>query len=76
MPRSLLKVMTMTTGELEFDTIFRQDPSGRSDDVDEIPFPAISTILWVVFVILMPVLLTNMLVCLYFLYGSSSEGPL
>ena len=55
--------MTMSTGEFDFDVIFRQDPTGESDDAEEIPFPAVSYILWIIFVILMPVLLTNMLVC-------------
>ena len=63
MPRSLLKTMTMSTGELDFDAIFRQNPSGASDGAEEIPFSTVSYILWIVFVILMPVLLTNMLVC-------------
>ena len=63
-PRSLLKTFTMSTGELDFDAIFRQDPTGGSAGVEEIPFPAVSYILWIVFVVLMPVLLTNMLVCL------------
>ena len=63
--RSLLKIMTMTTGEFDFDSIFRQDPTGASDDADEIPFPPISFMLWIVFVIIMPILLTNMLVCMY-----------
>ena len=61
--RSLLKTMTMTTGEFDFDSIFRQDPTGESDAAEEIPFPPISFILWIVFVIIMPILLTNMLVC-------------
>ena len=52
----------MTTGEFEFDSIFRQDPTGESDNAEEIPFPPISYILWIVFIIIMPVLLTNMLV--------------
>ena len=54
--------MTMTTGEFDFDSIFRQDPTGESDSAEEIPFPPISYILWIVFVIIMPILLTNMLV--------------
>ncbi len=54
--------MTMTTGEFEFDSIFRQDYTGESDDVEEIPFPEISYIIWIAFVILMPILLNNMLV--------------
>lgn len=53
----------MSTGELDFDSIFRQDPAGGSDDAEEVPFPAISFMLWIVFIIIMPILLTNMLVC-------------
>ena len=55
--------MTMTTGELDFDAIFRQDPAGGSDDVEEVPFPPISFMLWIVFIVIMPILLTNLLVC-------------
>ena len=54
--------MTMATGEFDFDSIFRQDPTGGSDDAEEIPFPPVSYILWIVFIIIMPILLTNMLV--------------
>ena len=54
----------MTTGELDFDSIFRQDPAGGSDDAEEIPFPSISYMLWIVFIIIMPILLNNMLVCI------------
>ena len=57
--------MTMTTGEFDFDAIFRQNPSGGSDDADEIPFPVVAVILWVVFILMMPIILTNMLVMLY-----------
>ena len=46
--------MVMTTGEFEFDTIF------FSDTLD---FAHVSYILWIIFIILMPVLLTNLLVC-------------
>ena len=60
--RSLFKAVTMTTGELDLDAIFRQDPSGGSDDAEEIPFPPVSYIFWLVFVIMMPIILTNMLV--------------
>ena len=54
----------MTTGELDLDSIFRQDPAGGSDDAEEIPFPPISFMLWIVFIVIMPILLTNMLVCI------------
>ena len=54
--------MSMTAGDFEFDSIFRQDPAGESDDAEEIFYREISYILWIVFIILMPILLTNMLV--------------
>jgi len=49
----MLKTMVMTTGEFEFDTIFFENA---------LDFAAVSYILWIVFVVLMPVLLTNLLV--------------
>lgn len=52
----------MTTGEFEFDSIFWQDLSGESDDLEEIPFPPVSVILWIVFIVIMPILFTNLLV--------------
>jgi transient receptor potential cation channel subfamily A protein 1 len=58
--RSLLKTITMTTGEFEFDTIFRQSPEVNTEE--EIPYPPISYLLWIAFIILMPILLTNLLV--------------
>ena len=65
--RSILKTMTMTTGEFEFDNIFRQTPGGvmdRSEVPRNVPFPEVSYMLWIIFLILMPILLTNLLVCL------------
>ena len=61
-PRSLLKTMTMTTGELDYENIFRLNPAGESDGLSDIKYPPISYILWVLFIVLMPVILTNMLV--------------
>ena len=60
--RSLLKLVTMKAGEFEFDDIFRLDPNGDRDGEEEIPFEGLSYILWIVFIVLMPILLTNMLV--------------
>ena len=54
----------MTTGEFEFDEIFRQSPNGDSDDESEIQFEVVSYILWIIFIVVMPILLTNMLVSL------------
>ena len=56
----------MTTGEFEFDGVFRQAAGGigaaEINRLGEIPFPQVSYVLWVVFIILMPILLTNLLV--------------
>ena len=65
--RAIVKTMTMTTGEFEYDAIFRQFPGGSAEDSEdittEIPFPPVSFVLWIVFLVLMPILLTNLLVC-------------
>ena len=54
--------MTMTTGEFEFDTIFQQ--TGAFKGEDDITYPVISYVLWILFLVLMPILLTNLLVSL------------
>ena len=54
--------MTMTTGEFEFDGIFRQVPGGLGMNFPEIEFVPISFVLWILFLILMPILLMNLLV--------------
>ena len=59
---SIWKTMTMATGELGYDDIFRQFTSEPVSDGPDIPFPAISYIMWVIFLILMPILFTNLLV--------------
>ena len=51
--------MTMTTGEFEFDRIFRQD---GTENQPNLQYAAVSYILWILFLILMPILLTNLLV--------------
>ena len=61
--RSLIKTMTMTTGELDYESIFHYSSGGLpEEEVLEVPFPVVSIILWVFFLILMPILLANMLV--------------
>ena len=54
----MLKTMTMTTGEFEFDGLFQHGEPTEND----LPYLPASAILWIIFVILMPVLLTNLLV--------------
>lgn len=60
--RALVKTMTMTTGEFEYDSIFRQPSNPLEDAGDDLQFPSVSYILWIVFLVLMPILLTNLLV--------------
>ena len=51
--------MVMALGELDYDTIF-----GHSNDSSSMltSFPEVAYILWIVFLIVMPILLTNLLV--------------
>lgn len=60
---SLWKMMTMITGEMDYEGIFRQSSSGTLDPDPPLPFPAISYVLWIAFLITIPILLNNMLVC-------------
>ena len=55
--RALVKVMSMTTGELDYDDIFH-----HREGEEEIAFPLISFPLWIIFLVMMPVLLNNYLV--------------
>ena len=62
----------MTAGEFNFDNIFRQVPGGTVETdatLEEIPFPPVSYVLWIIFIILMPILLNNLLVG-YHAYGN------
>ena len=63
---SVLKTMTMSTGDVGFNSIFRLDPSGNSDGKQQIQYPPLSYIIWFLFIVFMPVILVNMLVrCWY-----------
>ena len=53
---SLLKITSMTAGDFSFNTIFGLESDGM------ISFPAISYIVWILFIVVMPILFTNMLV--------------
>ena len=55
--RAILKVTAMTTGELDYDELYHQQEGEQ-----EIAFPPVSFILWIIFLVLMPVLLSNLLV--------------
>ena len=49
--------MAMTTGELGYDELYHQQEGEQ-----EIAFPPASFLLWIIFLVLMPVLLSNLLV--------------
>ena len=55
--------MVMTTGEFDFDGIFFNTDENNLT----LFYPQIAYILWIVFIILMPIILTNLLVrmCVY-----------
>jgi len=60
--------MTMTTGELDFENLFRfsSGPSSPEENTDvNLPFMEVSGVLWVIFLIMMPILYTNLLVSAY-----------
>ena len=61
---SIWKTLTMTVGEMGFEDIFHLSSGGSNENIPPIPFPGISYALWVIFLILMPILLTNLLVLL------------
>ena len=52
----------MTTGEFEFDTIFINEQD-LVDDGIVLLFPTLTTILWIIFIVMMPILFNNLLVC-------------
>lgn len=65
---SLWKMMTMVTGEMDYESIFRQSSSGTVDPDPPLPFPEISYALWIVFLIMIPILLNNLLVHIIILF--------
>ena len=62
---ALWKTFTMTTGEVDYNNLFRQPSEGSPNlkDTPDLPFPEISFVLWIAFLVLVPILFTNLLVC-------------
>ena len=52
----------MTTGEFEFDTIFINEQDLVNDGL-VLLFPTLTAIIWVIFIVTMPILFNNLLVC-------------
>ena len=77
--KTILKTMMLTMGEFDFDDLFYNNGAdnnqgngtnyylGSESDPYTLPaellYPAASYLLWIVFVLMMPIVLTNMLVC-------------
>ena len=57
----MLKMLVMTTGEFEFDTIFMYDQE-LYDEGLSLFLPELTAVLWVIFIIIMPILFSNLLV--------------
>ena len=57
----MLKTLVMTTGEFEFDTIFINEQE-LVDEGLSLFLPEITSIMWVMFIIVMPILFSNLLV--------------
>ncbi len=54
--------MTMSIGDVNFNGVFRLNPSGEKAGSEELLFPLISYVVWVLFIFFMPVVFINMLV--------------
>ena len=61
--RSMLKTLVMTTGEFEFDTIYINDQELVEDGLS-LFLPELTGIFWVIFIVIMPILFSNLLVML------------
>ena len=59
--RSMLKTLVMTTGEFEFDTIFINDQELVDEDLS-LFLPELTGVFWVIFIIIMPIIFSNLLV--------------
>ena len=55
--RSISKTMVMMMGEFEYNTVFKQN-----SNTDDVPYRYLAFPMWALFVILVPVLMTNLLV--------------
>ena len=68
--RGIVTVLTMVTGELDYSNVFGLSYDMLPNDtmVDEntnISYPNTANFVWVLFIVLIPIVLSNMLVSLY-----------
>ena len=59
---SLMKSLVMMSGEMEYEQVFRFRDSQDDQPPGALNFIVMSNILWVIFIILMPILFMNLLV--------------
>ena len=64
----MLKTLVMTTGEFEFDTILINDQE-LVDEGLRLFLPELTGIFWVIFIIIMPIIFSNLLVGSYCIYA-------
>ena len=57
----MLKTLVMTTGEFEFDTLYI-DEQELVDEGLSLFLPELTGIFWVLFIIIMPIIFSNLLV--------------
>ena len=60
--RSMLKTIAMTAGSIDFDSTFRLDLAGMREEEEDVRYLHLSGLLWIIFIIIMPILFANMLV--------------
>ena len=60
----------MTAGEINYDGIFRLSLSEEGNEERELAFLPVAYIIWIPFIIIMPILFANMLVSYNFVYPS------
>ena len=58
---SIFAIISMTAGGPDME-VFRVSYSGENERAKEIPFLVVSYVIWLVFVVVMPIILINMLV--------------
>ncbi len=63
--------MTMTTGELDFENLFHLSSANISEngDLTEISLFRVSYPMWILFLILMPILWSNLLVSIHAVFN-------
>ena len=62
---SLLKTLALTVGDLDTDSFFGFDIRGQAHDTSHVQYMGLSTFFWILSLIFMTILLSNLMVCAY-----------